>query len=187
MATTGALGATSRITRLPVSDTETEHVLNPRTRTILISNTGPNTVYFRMATGISAAVATPNGYDFVDGGVGNDQIVRKDGLSWIDKGHLLNGTITVANATTVANDGVYTILAITASTIDVATASLTADTDDNTATFGPDGAGFAIPSGALSREIPVAPNQSVGATAGASLFLTCVDTETAAVSILELE
>ena len=43
----------------------------------------------------------------------------------------------MANANTAGNNGTYTILALTASTIDVATASFTADTEDTTATFGP--------------------------------------------------
>lgn len=85
----------------------------------------------------TGAVATPNGFDFVDGGGGNDQIVRNDGLSWRDEGYFVGGVVVVANATTGANDGTHTILAITDTTIDVATATLTADTDDNTATFGP--------------------------------------------------
>ncbi len=83
------------------------------------------------------AVATPNGFDFVDGAGGNDQINRNDGGSWLTEGYFVGGSVTVANATTVANDGTYTILAVTATDIDVVTASLTADTDDNTATIGP--------------------------------------------------
>jgi hypothetical protein len=85
----------------------------------------------------TAAVATPNGFDFVDGGGGNDQIVRNDGLSWLVEGYFVGGVVVTANATIGGNNGTRTILAVTADTIDVATASLTADTDDNTATFGP--------------------------------------------------
>lgn len=86
---------------------------------------------------IGTAADSGTGFDFVDGGGGNDSIVRNDGVSWVDEGYFVGGNVTVANANTVANDGTYTILAITDSTIDVATASLTADTGDNTATFGP--------------------------------------------------
>jgi hypothetical protein len=77
------------------------------------------------------------GFSFIDGAGGNDQIQRFDGKSWIDEGYALGGNITVSSATTVGNDGSYDILAITDSLIDVATASLTADTADNTAVFGP--------------------------------------------------
>jgi len=77
------------------------------------------------------------GFSFIDGGGGNDQIQRFDGGSWRKEGYFVGGHIQVANATTVANDGGYTILALTDDLVDVATASLTADTGDNTATFGP--------------------------------------------------
>jgi len=88
-----------------------------------------------VVTAGTAAVATPNGFDFVDGGGGNDQIVRADGLSWLTEGYFVGGVVVVANSG--FNDGTYAILAVTDATIDVATASLTGDTDDNTATFGP--------------------------------------------------
>lgn len=79
------------------------------------------------------------GFDFVDGGGSNDSIVRNDGGSWTDEGYFVGGVITVANANTVANDGTFAILAIDedTDTVEVATGSLTADTGDNTATFGP--------------------------------------------------
>jgi hypothetical protein len=86
-------------------------------------------------------VGTPadagTGFSFIDGGGGNDQIQRFDGGSWIDEGYYVGGNVNVTNATTPANNGAYAILAITDDLIDVATASLTADTGDNTATFGP--------------------------------------------------
>ena len=75
------------------------------------------------------------GFDFVDGGGGNDQIVRNDGGSWLTEGYGTAVNVVVHNATTPANDGTFAILAVTASTIDVATATLTADTGDNTAIF----------------------------------------------------
>lgn len=88
---------------------------------------------------MGTAADTATGFDFVDGGGGNDQITRNDGGSWLKEGYFVGGNVVVANANTVANDGTYTILAISADglTIDVATASLTADTSDTTATFGP--------------------------------------------------
>ncbi len=89
-----------------------------------------------VTTGTAADGGT--GASFIDGGGGNDQIQRFDSGSFLTEGYFVGGHIQVANATTGANDGGYTILAInTAGTIiDVATASLTADTADNTATFG---------------------------------------------------
>jgi len=75
------------------------------------------------------------GVTFTDGGGGNDQIVRNDGGSWITDKFVVGGEITVANATTGANNGTYDILAVTATTIDIPTASITGDTGDNTATF----------------------------------------------------
>lgn len=85
----------------------------------------------------TAAAATPNGFDFVDGGGSDDTIERNDGGSWLDEGYYVGGVVVVANATVGANDGTFTILSVTDTVIGVATASLTADTDDNTATFGP--------------------------------------------------
>lgn len=75
------------------------------------------------------------GFDFVDGAGGNDSIDRNDAGSWITDGYRVGAQITVLNANTPANDGTYVILSVTASTIEVATGSLTADTGDNTATF----------------------------------------------------
>jgi hypothetical protein len=74
-------------------------------------------------------------FDFVDGGGGNDQIVRSDGGSWITDGYRLGGQVTVRNAAVTANNGTYEILAITATTLDIATASLTADSGDTAAVF----------------------------------------------------
>lgn len=87
---------------------------------------------------VGRAVATPNGYNFVDGGAGNDSIVRNDGGSFITDGVKVGGRVVVESATTSANDGSYTALTVTASTIGIATGSLTADTDDNTATISVD-------------------------------------------------
>jgi len=100
----------------------------------LLSVVGPG-VDGVITAGTEADAGT--GFSFIDGGGGNDQIQRFDGDSWLTEGYFVGGHVEVANATTVANDGGYTILAVTASLIDVATASLTADTADNAATFGP--------------------------------------------------
>ena len=75
------------------------------------------------------------GVTFTDGGGGTDSITRNDAGSWITDGYKVGSKITVLNATTPANNGTYTIVAVTAGTISVPTASLTADTADNTATF----------------------------------------------------
>jgi hypothetical protein len=98
-----------------------------------------NSVNGTITFGTAAVPVAANAPDFIDGAGGNDQIVRNDGISWKDEGYFVGGHIQVANATTIANDGPYTILAISTdgTTIDVATASFTADTDDTTATFGP--------------------------------------------------
>ncbi len=85
--------------------------------------------------GTEADVGT--GFSFVDGGGGDDSIVRFDGGSWIEEGYFAGGNVTVSSATTGGNDGSYVISSLTTDTIFVPTASLTADTADNTAVFGP--------------------------------------------------
>ena len=89
------------------------------------------------AVTVGTAADAGTGFNFVDGGGGNDSVVRNDGGSWLTEGYFVGGALVVANATTVANDGTYTILSVTETTVEVATASFTADTGDNTATFGP--------------------------------------------------
>ena len=88
-----------------------------------------------VTSGTAADAGT--GFSFIDGAGGNDQIERFDSGSWLTEGYFVGGAVVVANATNPANDGTFTILAVTASLIDVVTASLTADTTDNAATFGP--------------------------------------------------
>jgi len=94
-----------------------------------------------VGTGVDGSVTcgTPadatTGFDFVDGGGGNDSVIRNDGGSWLDEGYFAGGVFVVANSG--SNDGTYPILAVTETTVEVATASLTADTGDTTATFGP--------------------------------------------------
>lgn len=144
----------------------------------LYNPTGASAADRRVLAGISAdplivgPVATPNGFDFVDGGGGNDQIVRNDGGSWLEDGFVVGKTVTVANATTVANNGSYTILAATDDTLDVVTASFTADADDNTATFTTTGIGPGV-TGVHTRNhkwLHVAA-ESVGAAASFDLTL----------------
>ena len=90
-----------------------------------------------LTVGTLAVAAATEGFDFVDGGGGDDSCVRNDGLSWIDEGYKVGGAFQVRNATNGANNGAFTITTLTATTVGVATASFTADTDDNAANFGP--------------------------------------------------
>lgn len=69
---------------------------------------------------------------FVDGAGGNDSLTRTTG-SWITDGVLVGDSIFVQNAEDAANDGPWVVLAVTATDIDVATASFTANADDTTA------------------------------------------------------
>lgn len=94
---------------------------------------------------VCRAQATPNGFDFVDGGAGNDSVERNDGGSFITDGFKVGGRFVVANAAEAGNDGSYTILAVAAASMEVATGSFTADTDDVTATIDVDNrAAFAV-------------------------------------------
>jgi hypothetical protein len=68
---------------------------------------------------------------FVDGGGGNDQLTRTTG-SWITDGLLVGDHIFLQNAEDAGNDGTFEVLAVTATDIDVATASFTANIDDTT-------------------------------------------------------
>jgi hypothetical protein len=75
------------------------------------------------------------GFDFVDGGGGNDILRRQDGGDWAADGMVVGSTVTVANATDVANNGTYTALVVGAQDLEIATGSVTAGTGDQTATF----------------------------------------------------
>lgn len=80
---------------------------------------------------------TTTGVDFVDGGGGNDQIVHTESGNFVTLGYKIGGQVTVLDAETPANDGTYTILDIvttstTNDTLEIATASLTADVGDVT-------------------------------------------------------
>ena len=66
---------------------------------------------------------------FVDNGASNDLIQRDKG-SWLDGKFAVGQEITIGGGNT--NDGTYTILAVTADTIEVATASFS---DETTSTY----------------------------------------------------
>ena len=67
--------------------------------------------------------------DFVDSGP--DTIVRSDGGSWITDGFVDGQSITVGDADESANNGIFTVDSVTATTLTLsADAELTADTDD---------------------------------------------------------
>lgn len=88
---------------------------------------------------VTRAVATPNGYDFTDGGGSDDSIDRNDGGSFITDGYKVGGYVVVENATTGANDGTLgPITSVSASSLGLPTGTVTADTDDNTATLAVD-------------------------------------------------
>lgn len=94
---------------------------------------------------VCRAQATPNGFDFVDGGAGNDSIERNDGGSFVTDGFKVGGRVVVANAGDAGNDGTYTLLSVSASSMEVATGSFTAEADDNAATLDVDNrAAFAV-------------------------------------------
>jgi len=69
---------------------------------------------------------------FVDGGGGNDQLTRTVG-SWITDGVKVGDSIFIQNAEDTGNNGSFVVLAVTATDLDVATASFTANADDTTA------------------------------------------------------
>lgn len=68
---------------------------------------------------------------FVDGGGGNDSLTRTTG-SWITDGVLVGDSIFLQNAEDAGNNGSFVVLAVTATDLDVATASFTANADDTT-------------------------------------------------------
>jgi hypothetical protein len=74
------------------------------------------------ASGVS--IWTTMGLEFVDGGGGDDTLVRGRG-SWIDEGFEVGDIFTVVG--TVSNDGDYPITDLTADTITVATGSFVAE------------------------------------------------------------
>lgn len=79
------------------------------------------------------------GWDHVDGGGGNDIIRDQNATedSWVINGFRVGDTIQFKNAEQPANNGAFVILAISGVSdedAEIATASLTAGTDDNTGT-----------------------------------------------------
>jgi hypothetical protein len=98
-----------------------------------------------VGTGINGALTcgraanASSGVAFVDGGGGNDQLTLPTGESWVTYGWSVGAKVIITSAEDVGNNGTYTILAISADgrTIDVATASFTANADDTTAVLGP--------------------------------------------------
>jgi len=81
---------------------------------------------------IVGPIPSPAGFDFVDNGVSDDTIQRKDGGSWITDGIVIGHTLTVSAAGTPANNGAYVVAAVTARDLVVAPGSFTDDTDDGT-------------------------------------------------------
>lgn len=77
----------------------------------------------------TATVGTPSNINFIDGGGGNDQITLT-GATW---NITTDNILVVSNANTPANNGTYTIISATSTTVDIATASLTTDATDTQA------------------------------------------------------
>lgn len=69
---------------------------------------------------------------FVDGGGGNDSITDS-GDGFLTAGFVVGNSITVSGST--SNNGTYVILAVTAGTIEIATASLTDESAGDTVTI----------------------------------------------------
>jgi len=84
-----------------------------------------------------ATVTQAASYTFVDGGGSNDSITRPSGSFYSD-GFRVGGSVVVSSANTSANDGTYEILAMSATTLEVATGSLTADATDTSAVLAVD-------------------------------------------------
>jgi hypothetical protein len=76
------------------------------------------------ATDSGVTIWTTTGLEFVDGGVGDDTLVRNRG-SWLDEGFQIGDTIRITG--TASNDGDYLITDLTADTITVATGSFAAE------------------------------------------------------------
>jgi hypothetical protein len=88
--------------------------------------------------GVGAQAAAGTGFDFNDNGASEDTLDRNDGGSWIDDGWVVGSKIIVTAATAVGNNGTYTVLSLTDTTMNVVTGSFdVANTqDDNTAVIG---------------------------------------------------
>lgn len=77
-------------------------------------------------------IGNPPTFTYVDGAGGNDSVTRASG-SWITDGFVVGGKLVTRASNTPANDGSYTILSVTALTIEVATASFTTAEADTSA------------------------------------------------------
>jgi hypothetical protein len=77
-------------------------------------------------------IGNPDTFTYVDGAGGNDSVTRASG-SWIDDGFVVGGKLVTRASTASANDGSYTILSVTALTIEVATGSFTTAGADSAA------------------------------------------------------
>lgn len=77
-------------------------------------------------------IGNPDTFTYVDGGVGNDSVTRATG-SWITDGFVVGGKLVTRASNTPGNDGSYTILSVTATTIEVATGSFTTGEADTSA------------------------------------------------------
>jgi hypothetical protein len=88
--------------------------------------------------GIGAQATATTGFDFNDNGGSEDTLDRNDGGSFLLDGWVVGSKIIVTGATAAGNNGTYTVTAVTAGTMNVATGSFdVANTqDDNTAVIG---------------------------------------------------
>lgn len=91
-----------------------------------------------LTCGIPAQATATEGFDFNDNGASEDVLDRNDGGSFIADGWVVGSKIIVTSAEAVGNNGTYTVLSLTATTMNVVTGSFdVADTqDDNTAVIG---------------------------------------------------
>jgi hypothetical protein len=89
--------------------------------------------------GIGAQATATEGFDFNDNGGSEDVLDRNDGGDFIADGWTVGSKFVVTAAETVGNNGEYTVLSLTATTMNVVTGSFdVADAqDDNTAVIGP--------------------------------------------------
>ena len=90
---------------------------------------GPANEFVETVTRVDVTAVT---LSMVDGGGGNDQLNRDSG-SWITDGFEVGDYVFIQNAEDAGNNGSFEVLAVTATDLDVATASFTANADDTTA------------------------------------------------------
>ncbi len=82
-------------------------------------------------------IGNPDTCTFVDGGGGDDTLTRATG-SFITDGFKVGGAVTIRNANTSGNDGTYTLTAVAATTLTVATGSWTTGEADTQAVLAVD-------------------------------------------------